>query len=64
MAVRALEQIFSRPAPPPFDTMTEDEIMAFADREIAAYREEKRVKNRETEPVRKPDSLFSEKTLC
>jgi len=64
VAVRALERVFSRPAPPPFDTMTEDEIMEFADREIAAYRKEQRIKNGETESVRKSDSPFSGKTLC
>jgi hypothetical protein len=50
MAVRALEKVFARPAPPPFDTMAEDEIMAFVDREIAAYRQEERMRNGETAP--------------
>jgi hypothetical protein len=45
MAVRALEKVFTRPASPPFDTMTDDEIMEFVDREIAAYRKEKRMRN-------------------
>jgi hypothetical protein len=63
VADRALERVFSRPAPPSFDTMTEDEIMEFADREIAAYRKEQWIKNGETEPVRKSDSPFSWKTL-
>jgi hypothetical protein len=61
MAVRALETVFSRPAPPPFDTMTEDEIMALVNREISAYRNEKLMKNGEAEPVQKSDSPFSEK---
>ena len=39
VAVCAQERVFARPASPPFDTMTDDEIMEFVDREIAAYAE-------------------------
>jgi hypothetical protein len=47
MAVRALERVFSRPAPPPFNTMTDDEILEFVNREIAAYRQEARMRNKD-----------------
>ena len=41
-AAQVLEEILSRPVPPPFDTMTEEEIMATVDAEIAAARAEDR----------------------
>jgi hypothetical protein len=41
-AAQVLEEIFARPVPPPFDTMTEEEVMATVDAEIAAARSENR----------------------
>ena len=41
-AAQVLQEIFARPVPPPFDTMTEEEIMATVDAEIAAARAEDR----------------------
>lgn len=41
-AAQVLEEIFSRPIPPPFDQMTEEEVMATVDAEIAAARAEDR----------------------
>ena len=37
---QVLQEIFARPIPPPFDTMTEEEVMATVDAEIAAARSE------------------------
>lgn len=39
-AAQVLIEIFARPIPPPFDTMTEEEVMATVDAEIAAARSE------------------------
>jgi predicted DNA-binding protein len=39
-AAQVLDEIFARPIPPPFDTMTEEEVMAAAEAEIAAARSE------------------------
>lgn len=39
-AAQVLQEIFARPIPPPFDTMTEEEVMATVDQEIAAARSE------------------------
>ena len=35
-AAQVMQEIFARPIPPPFDTMTEEEVMATVDAEIAA----------------------------
>ena len=37
---QVMQEIFARPIPPPFDTMTEEEVMATVDAEIAAARSE------------------------
>jgi predicted DNA-binding protein len=39
-AAQVLQEIFARPIPPPFDTMTEEEVMATVNAEIAAARSE------------------------
>jgi predicted DNA-binding protein len=41
-AAQVLEEIFARPVPPPFDAMTEEEVMAAVDEEIARARAERR----------------------
>lgn len=40
--VKALEEVFSRPVPAPFDTMTEEEVMQAVEEEITAQRAEDR----------------------
>lgn len=37
-AAQVLQEIFARPVPPPFDGMTEEEVMATVEAEIAAAR--------------------------
>jgi predicted DNA-binding protein len=39
-AAQILKEIFARPIPPPFDKMTEEEVMVTVDAEIAAARSE------------------------
>jgi predicted DNA-binding protein len=41
-AAQVLQEIFARPIPSPFDTMTEEEVMEIVDAEIAAARAEGR----------------------
>ena len=41
-AAEVLEEIFARPVPSPFDAMTEEEVMAVVDEEIARSRAERR----------------------
>jgi hypothetical protein len=44
---RNINETNGRPAPPPFNTMTDDEILEFVNREIAAYRQEARMRNKD-----------------
>ena len=39
---RALEEVLSRPAPEPFDTLSEEEVMQVVEEEITAQRAEDR----------------------
>jgi predicted DNA-binding protein len=41
-AAQVLEEILARPVPPPFDTMTEEEVIRTVDEEIARTRSEGR----------------------
>ena len=41
-AAQVLEEIFARPVPPPFDAMTEEEVMQTVEQEIALARSEDR----------------------
>jgi hypothetical protein len=41
-AAQVLEEIFARPVPPPFDAMTEEEVMQMVEQEIALARSEGR----------------------
>lgn len=38
-AILALDEVFSQQIPPPFDEMTEDEVMKIANKEIQAVRQ-------------------------
>lgn len=39
---KALEEVFARPAPEPFDTLSEEEVMQVVEEEITAQRAEDR----------------------